>query len=561
MTYTEAVQLALDGNERGFGFLYQNTYKSKLYLALQYMKNKSDAEDVLQDAYVKAFTNLKDLKDPEKFSSWLGQIVANTAKNALVKKNTVLFTDLPADEEEAEPFEEQIPDEDVSTQPELSYTKEETRQMVDELIDSLSDEQRVCILMYHMEDMPIKEIAETLDCSESTVKSRLNYGRKNLKAKVEEMQKKGYRLYSIAPLALLLLLLHTDAEAAYVDPSFASAGRQISNTVFKQISPFVKGTGSANPGPDGAQAGEPAGTGGPQAGAGAEAAAKAGAGGAAKAGAGGAAKAGAGAAAKAGAGHAAGAGLLGTTGGKVIIGVLAVAVAGGATFGVTRVVQNNREEEIVEEAPAVSQEEPAAEISGQDAAENENPERDESPEETEGADDEEVITDDADQAGSLRDLYAQVLQYALDGQIEYAVDSYWFDTGGPYIQGYQYFLTDMDNDGVQELIVAKVYWNGGYTFSEVFNWSDCHIFSADLKDGEWAVIEISGEIELIGATLPADGSGFIATTDFARGTGVGYYNRITIENETLVVGDSSGPGETNVDWYDADDLTGLDVIE
>ncbi len=235
MTYTEAVQLALDGNERGFGFLYQDTYKSKLYLALQYMKNESDAEDVLQDAYVKAFSNLKDLKDPEKFSSWLGQIVANTAKNALVKKNPVLFTDIPTDEDEGEPFEEQIADEDTSTQPELSYTREETRQMVDELIDSLSDEQRVCILMYHMEDMPIKDIAAALDCSESTVKSRLNYGRKNLKAKVEELQKKGYKLYGLAPLALLTLLLHTDAEAAYADPSFSAVGRRISNEVFDEI--------------------------------------------------------------------------------------------------------------------------------------------------------------------------------------------------------------------------------------------------------------------------------------------------------------------------------------
>ncbi len=95
MTYTEAVQKALNGEESGFGFLYENTYKSKLYLCLQYMKNENDAEDVLQDAYVKAFSNLQDLKDPEKFSSWLGQIVANTAKNALVKKNPVLFSYIP----------------------------------------------------------------------------------------------------------------------------------------------------------------------------------------------------------------------------------------------------------------------------------------------------------------------------------------------------------------------------------------------------------------------------------------------------------------------------------
>ncbi|MCD8022266.1 MAG: hypothetical protein LUF30_04590 [Lachnospiraceae bacterium] len=86
MTYTEAIQRALAGDERGFTFLYEETHESKMYLALQYMKNEDDAMDVLQDAYVKAFAKLDTLQDPEKFPAWLGMIVANTAKNALAKK-------------------------------------------------------------------------------------------------------------------------------------------------------------------------------------------------------------------------------------------------------------------------------------------------------------------------------------------------------------------------------------------------------------------------------------------------------------------------------------------
>ena len=84
--YTEAVQLALAGEEQGFGYLYENTYKTKYYLALQYMKNQEAAEDVLQDAYIRAFSKLDTLQDPENFSAWLGQIVANTAKNATNKE-------------------------------------------------------------------------------------------------------------------------------------------------------------------------------------------------------------------------------------------------------------------------------------------------------------------------------------------------------------------------------------------------------------------------------------------------------------------------------------------
>lgn len=70
------------------------------------------------------------------------------------------------------------------------------------MIDTLSAEQRMCVLMFHFENMSISEIAQTMNCSENTVKSRLNYGRKNLKVKVEELQKKGYRLYSVAPIPM-----------------------------------------------------------------------------------------------------------------------------------------------------------------------------------------------------------------------------------------------------------------------------------------------------------------------------------------------------------------------
>lgn len=68
---------------------------------------------------------------------------------------------------------------DTLKQPELSYIKEETKELVHYLLDELSDEQRMSILMFHIENASISEIAQAMDCSENTVKSRLNYGRKN----------------------------------------------------------------------------------------------------------------------------------------------------------------------------------------------------------------------------------------------------------------------------------------------------------------------------------------------------------------------------------------------
>lgn len=213
MTYTRAVELAKEGKEEGYQFLYESTYKKKMYIALKYMKNEDAAMDILQDAYMKAFSKLDTLKDPEKFPGWVGMIIANTAKSALEKKNPLLFSQMEQDNDEGEAIAYEIEDEDTWNQPELAYTQQETQELVWELIDSLSEEQKLCVMMFHIEGISIKDIAETMGCSENTVKSRLNYGRKNIKEKAEELQKKGVKLYSSAPIALLVYLLQKESGA------------------------------------------------------------------------------------------------------------------------------------------------------------------------------------------------------------------------------------------------------------------------------------------------------------------------------------------------------------
>ena len=231
MDYRQAIDLAKQGSEEGFQFLYESTYQSKYYLALKYMKDEQEAQDLLQDAYLKAFSKLDQLEKPEAFPSWLGTIVGNLAKNKLQKKNPLLFSDIAANDED-EPFAYEIEDENGDYQPELSYSKQETQQLVHEMINALSEEQRVCILMYEIEGIPIKEIAAALDCSENTVKSRLNYGRKNLKKKAEELQKKGYKLYGLAPVPLLLFLLRREKAFLSGDGKWAAAQSQAAKRIF-----------------------------------------------------------------------------------------------------------------------------------------------------------------------------------------------------------------------------------------------------------------------------------------------------------------------------------------
>lgn len=235
MNYTELTRRAQNGDHGAFGLLYESTYKSMYYLALKYMKNSTEAEDVLQESYIKAWNNIAGIKEPEKFNSWLSCIVSNTAKNSLNKKNPVLFSQIEGSGDGDEEFIYDAADTSIENQPELSFTQNETKELVNEMIDSLTDEQRFCILMFYMEQQSIAEISNTLGVSPNTVKSRLNYGKKNLKKKADELQKNGCRFFGIAPVALLLLLMKKEEASAAV----LYAAEEAMDNGYKQI-PVLK---------------------------------------------------------------------------------------------------------------------------------------------------------------------------------------------------------------------------------------------------------------------------------------------------------------------------------
>lgn len=206
----EAVEAAQRGDSEAYGYLYKKSYREKYYIALKYMRNDTDAEDVLSDAYLRAWEKLTTLKNPDLFCTWLGQIVARTAINALNKKKPLLFASA-ADGDSDEPLIPDLPDERIEIQPELSYTTKERSEIIESMLDALSDEQRVCIVMYYMEGMTAPEIADILGCPVSTVKSRLKYAKDNLHKQADLLQKKGYNFYGIAPVPFFLYLLELEA--------------------------------------------------------------------------------------------------------------------------------------------------------------------------------------------------------------------------------------------------------------------------------------------------------------------------------------------------------------
>ena len=207
--------------------IYEQTSGAVYRVLKVLIKNDEDTvQDLLQDTYVKAFTRLDQLQDESKLLPWLKTIANNSAKDWLKKCKPVLFTAMAGNEgnEETEDlsFEENIETDRIDENPELAMDEKEVRRLVMEILNQLPEDQRVVLGMFYYEDMSVKEIASILEVSDNTVKSRLNYGRKKVKELVLDLEKKGTKLYNVAPFTFFVYLLYrlgksTSVEAAELD--------------------------------------------------------------------------------------------------------------------------------------------------------------------------------------------------------------------------------------------------------------------------------------------------------------------------------------------------------
>lgn len=212
----ELVLAARKGDQQAMAELYERTSGRAFYLALQLVKDEDQAQDILQDSYIRAFNSLDMLEDAGKFQGWLNTIVVNNSKNYLKKKKPVLFSQMASEDEDDAAID--FEDESDRFSPEATVDYSETKRLVQAMIDGLPEEQRIAIVLHYLEDCPVKQIAAIMECSEGTVKSRLNYGRKTLKAKVLELEKKGTKLYCVPFVPFLVWMFHQDAMAAVAAP-------------------------------------------------------------------------------------------------------------------------------------------------------------------------------------------------------------------------------------------------------------------------------------------------------------------------------------------------------
>ena len=220
--------------------------KDAVYKVIKVLiKDEDTVYDILQDTYVKAFTRLDQLQDADKLLPWLKMIASNTAKDWLKKSKPVFFEDISGGTEDSESlsFEEQIEEKRTDVNPELSMDEKETSRLVMEILDQLPEDQRMVIGMFYYEEMSVKDIAVTLGVSENTVKSRLSYGRKKIKEQVLDLEKRGTKLYNVAPFIFFLYLLRqlegsgaVEAKAEALDGILSSLhGQAVVNSAVQSV--------------------------------------------------------------------------------------------------------------------------------------------------------------------------------------------------------------------------------------------------------------------------------------------------------------------------------------
>lgn len=247
MKLVEQVRLAQGGDPEAQSALYTSMYKRVYYLALRMTGSAEDAEDAAQEAFLAAFRALPQLSDPNAFEGWLFQIAANKCRNVLRKEGK--YTQLPEDEDGRTMLDE-LPEENEALIPASALDNSDQRAIILSIIESLPQQQRECVLLFYYSQLSVKQIAQTLDCSEGTVKSRLNYARQKLRDGILSTEERdGIRLHALVPLGLLLL---KDFQATTAGMAVAALGGAAAGGAAAEGAGGAAAGGAAAPGTGGA---------------------------------------------------------------------------------------------------------------------------------------------------------------------------------------------------------------------------------------------------------------------------------------------------------------------
>lgn len=184
MDEKELIELARQGDKKAMGRLV-NQYSTRVYnLALRIVRNKEEAEDVLQDTFLTVVAKLHMFDGRSSFFTWIYRIATNSALMLLRKKKIRRnnFKEIEFDPEKNE-LENLI---DWSQDPTIDVYNEETRSKIDEAINALKEKYKTVFILRDIEGLSTKESAEILEISEENVKIRLLRARQYLRAHLSD---------------------------------------------------------------------------------------------------------------------------------------------------------------------------------------------------------------------------------------------------------------------------------------------------------------------------------------------------------------------------------------
>lgn len=219
INFTDSINTALSGDMRGFEFIYNQTYRYYRAMITKYFPNDNEADDLLQDVYLKIFEKLKDLRAPENFFPWSKVVVKNRIISEVRRRagkmvaNTE-YRPMYASEEDFASLED-LTDYELEYNrstfledydPELVVEKMEQKKLIREILDGLPEKQRSCILLWQ-EGYTTNEMAEALNLPANTVLGNIRYAKKKIKANVLDLEKKGIKLYGMSPLTFFFWVL------------------------------------------------------------------------------------------------------------------------------------------------------------------------------------------------------------------------------------------------------------------------------------------------------------------------------------------------------------------
>jgi len=178
----ELVASARSGNAASFEELVTR-YEDKIFrLTMNITGNREDAEDAMQDAFLKAFSHLENFHGDSRFYTWLVRIAANEALMRLRRRRPNHFSIDQPTESDSDLMPREL--EEWSPNPEQRYAQSEIDNIISTLLEQLEDEYRIVLVLRDVEELSTQETADALGISLSAVKSRLLRARLKLREKL-----------------------------------------------------------------------------------------------------------------------------------------------------------------------------------------------------------------------------------------------------------------------------------------------------------------------------------------------------------------------------------------